>query len=237
MAKSLATPPSLHVKPATTILSRYLPFHPPFPLQTLEILLQQANKTFRALGSQIPSNVPSSTNSDIQGPRGRGPNIDRFHALTGIKFTSLPRVCRACTARGGRGRCPRPRPFFRSRGGALGRGFYTGGISSEFAPRSAVYENREGEEGGRESRKVAVISQNRQWQWERPEIERINSRHAGYAALSLSRIIGYFVPATPYGICYGKDLRILFRLLRLPFPSRGSPCGFPPPPAPGSRRR
>lgn len=50
---------------------------------------------------------------------------------------------------------------------------------------------------------------------------RINSRHAGYAALS--RIIGYFVvPATsPYGICYGKDLRILFRLLRLPFPSRG----------------
>lgn len=138
------------------------------------------------MGSQIPSNVPSSTNSDIQGPRGRGPNIDRFHALTGIKFTSLPRVCRACTARGGRGRCPRPRPFFRSRGGALGRGFYTGGISSEFAPRSAVYENREGEEGGRESRKVAVISQNRQWQWGRLEIERINSRHAGYAALSLS---------------------------------------------------
>lgn len=84
---------------------------------------------------------------------------------------------------------------------------------------------------GRGSRKVAVISQNRQRQWERLEIERINSRHAGYAALS--RIIGYFVvPATsPYGICYGKDLRILFRLLlRLPFPSRGPLAAFLPRP-------
>lgn len=84
---------------------------------------------------------------------------------------------------------------------------------------------------GKGSRKVAVISQNRQRQWERLEIERINSRHAGYAALS--RIIGYFVvPATsPYGICYGKDLRILFRLLlRLPFPSRDPLAAFLPRP-------
>lgn len=73
------------------------------------------------------------------------------------------------------------------------------------------------------------------------EIDRINSRH-GVLAYVVSRIIGYFVPATgvvspppptlstppSHRICYRKDLRILFRPLPTPaaFHFR-VPCGFP----------
>lgn len=105
------------------------------------------------------------------------------------------------------------------RGGALGRGFYTGGISSEFAPR------------GRPSMKIerpGGVAQSGRYQSEPStavgclEIERINSRHAaGRAALSNNRL---FCPRHPYGICYGKDLRILFRLPR----AFHFPAAFPP---------
>lgn len=104
---------------------------------------------------------------------------DRFHALTGIKFTSLPVFVERVPCRGGGGggwlsstsalppkrRRPRARLLHRRN------------IKRVCAARSAVYENREA--GGR-----GGVAQSGRYQSEPStaagclEIERINSRHA-----------------------------------------------------------
>lgn len=219
--------PSIEIKPATTILSRYLPFHPSFPLQTLEILapLPFANTQTRRFALWVPNPNLSFLSYS------RSANIDRFHALTGIKFTSLPRICRACTARG----CPRPRPFFRLRGGALGRDFYTGGISSEFAPRSAVYENRERGEG---------VAQSGRYQSEpsaavgapRNRANKFPSRGLR-GSLSNNRLFCRPRHVPLWDLLWKRFTNIISTATTPSISESGSPCGFPPPPAPGSRRR
>lgn len=100
---------------------------------------------------------------------------DRFHALTGIKFTSLPVFVERVPCRGGgwlsstsalppKRRRPRARLLHRRN------------IKRVCAAKSAVYENREAGGGG--------VAQSGRYQSEPStaagclEIERINSRHA-----------------------------------------------------------
>lgn len=147
---------------------------------------------------------------------------DRFHALTGIKFTSLPVFVERVPCRGGGGggwlsstsalppkrRRPRARLLHRRN------------IKRVCAARSAVYENREAGGGGGGSRAkwpLSVRTVNGSG-LPRNRANKFPSRGG------LSRIIGYFVPRRPYGICYGKDLRILFRLPR----AFHFPAAFPP---------